>query len=405
VGEGEPWAYSICVPPEPPSCPDGEVAWLGETKCHAIGTACPAEDFHDEATIRSLAPTHTGHVRYVKPGGTGSGAASSPFGTIAAALAVALPGDIVALAQGTYDEAVVLSSPVALVGSCVGGTTVRAPGVDEEAATILITGDGADVANLRVSGKRTGIWVTGAGASGVVAKVETKGALRQGMLVSAGAAATLGGVVVRDTGARPSDGTLGRGMEVSSGAQVAADHAVLERNRDVGVMAGSAGTAASFTNLLVRDMQSQETGQTGGTGLQAREGAKMSVERGMFSRNRGAAIYAAHQGTTVLLGDVIVAGTRGQESDGGGGRGVNVQGGAIVRVERAVLEQNRGAGIFAGGPGSTASLTDAVVRETLGQDVDKRMGRGANAQDGAAVSVTRVLFERNRTTGIFAVRV
>src|SRR5688572_28924697 len=67
-----------------PECPPGE-AWLpGDTRCTAIGRACPAGDFPDDLP---------GPVLYVLPGAIGGdGSRAAPFGTIVEALAVAGPG-------------------------------------------------------------------------------------------------------------------------------------------------------------------------------------------------------------------------------------------------------------------------------------------------------------------------
>jgi uncharacterized membrane protein (UPF0136 family) len=204
-------------------------------------------------------------------------------------------------------------------------------------------------------------------------------------------------LVVRDTGSKPSDKTLGRGLQAQPGAQVTLRRALLERNRDVGMFAGA---AMSLTDVVVRDTRSQENDQVHGDGLHLQEGAQVAVQRAMFERNRRFGVSAVTASTTVLLADVVVRDTQSEEASLGFGRGLHAQEGARVTVTRAVFERNREVGVSAASAGTTVSLADVVVRDTQSRE-DRTSGRGLAATEGAEITVTRTLVERNREVGVF----
>ncbi|MBI5528411.1 MAG: right-handed parallel beta-helix repeat-containing protein [Deltaproteobacteria bacterium] len=467
--------FQICMPPEVPECPDGEVAYVGETACHLIGTECPADDFHDEATIKGLAPNFNGKIIYALAGGVGGdGSVSNPFGKIADAIAAAASGDMIALSKGTFLEGVSVNKAVALVGSCVGGTVIEAQDANANAGVITdVAGGTSKIANLRVAGNRIGIWVFGSSQKKVsLQSVEVKGALIEGVLFARSKTeADMKDVVVRDTRSRTADATWGYGVEVSDGARVTGARVVLERNRTAGIWAYGTGTALALNDVLVRGTMCQEAdgsfghgvdvfdgavvsltrslvegnagagvaaltsdvGQpapsltldhvvvratkpreadrTQGTGLQVRDGAKVVVTRGVFERNMaiGINVVSSQTGQPVpelTLDDVVVRGTESQEADLMGGFGLSVAFGARLFAERLVVDGNRMGGVAAAdGPGSRlseVSLADVVVRDTRGQELDGAFGRGLDLADGPVVSVERAILERNRDAGIVA---
>ncbi len=81
---------------------------------------------------------------------------------------------------------------------------------------------------------------------------------------------------------------------------------------------------------------------------------------------------------------------------------VSPEDGARAEIARAVVEGNRGSGIFVGLPGAYLRLEDAVVRDTQSLQSDQRFGRGLAVQQGATAEIARTRFERNREVGIYA---
>jgi len=220
------WALVVLAGPEalwtcepwpdggPRDCLGDEAHFTGEGGCRRIGAACPAGEWPDglpaDATVlrvRSGAP----------PGGDGS--IESPFGTVAAAMAVAREGSVVALGQGTFDEHVELPRGVTLWGACVAGTTVSSSTADEHIGTIDVGGPDAVVRDLRVGGARPGVSVNGAVPSVRLEGVLIEGASGFGIRVARGRL-TGADVVVRDTGGLTDAGSLGVGLWAGEGAQV-----------------------------------------------------------------------------------------------------------------------------------------------------------------------------------------
>ncbi|MCZ7686077.1 MAG: DUF1565 domain-containing protein [Sandaracinaceae bacterium] len=123
------------------SCAGGEAHFQGEAGCAPLG-ACPAGEWADGLG---------GDVLFVRAGASGGdGSRASPFGTIAAALAAARAGTIVALSKGSFDEAVVLSSGVSLRGACAAETRLTAAG--SGGAVVEVTASGAALEGLTIAG-------------------------------------------------------------------------------------------------------------------------------------------------------------------------------------------------------------------------------------------------------------
>ncbi|MBI5528412.1 MAG: right-handed parallel beta-helix repeat-containing protein [Deltaproteobacteria bacterium] len=394
--------FTVCMPPEVPECPDGEVAYLGETACHAIGSACPAGDFHDEGTTKGLAPGFSGKVVYVKAGAAGGdGSAGAPYGAVGEGLATAAAGDVVALSPGTYTEAVSIDKAIALIGACAGGTIVKAPDASEMAGTVELTGAGGGlVSNLRVTGERTGVWVKGAAVKAALKGVEVKGAAGAGIVVSDGAAgADVVNVVVRDTMSQAQK--LGRGVAVRGGAAVTLANAVVERNREYGVVVSGTGTAVSIAAAVVRATKGQELDRQYGWGVFVFGGAALTGGELLVEGNHGTGLIIRSALTTADVADVVVRDTAGQESDGSNGRGIQVKDGASVAVTRAVLERNRDIAVAVyGTPAPEARLTDVLVRDTKPEAATGYFGRGIEINQGAAATVIRAVLDRNRETGV-----
>jgi hypothetical protein len=124
--------------------------------CQRIGDPCPSGDF---GLVTGSA------VLYVKPGAAGDGSLANPYGTIKEATDRASSGTTIALAKGTFHEAVQLPGGVRLQGACVEGTIV--------AGGIAVEGRRASVADLSVSISPDTIGVSVIGdASAVIERIE-----------------------------------------------------------------------------------------------------------------------------------------------------------------------------------------------------------------------------------------
>ncbi len=209
-------------------------------------------------------------------------------------------------------------------------------------------------------------------------------------------------VIVRDTLSREEDGLRGSGMVVQEGGQVEANRMVLEGNRMAGVFALSPDTTLTMNDVVIRDNLSQEVEPRIGRGLQIQEEAHVEIVRAVFDRNRGTSIMVEHTGTVADLRDVLVRDTRSTEETNVHGRGLVVFDGARLTMERAAFVENRTIALIADAPHTVLEVTDIVVRDTRSQESDGFFGRGIGVQDGALLEVNRALIEKNRDVGLFA---
>jgi len=191
-----------CTPVLPAApCAEGEVAWLGETTCHAVAE-CTADRYGSPPTTAPIL-----HVD-VLGDDANDGSRDKPFKTINAALTRARgTKHTIAIADGTYDEQLVINSDVALWGHCPSKVTL-APTTATQVYAITIV-------NAAASIKRLGI----AGAAGGIVALDT-------------VQATVEDVWIHDTG----DAALGAQGDRAEGSLLA-KHVLVERARDFGVYA------------------------------------------------------------------------------------------------------------------------------------------------------------------------
>ncbi|MBI5486709.1 MAG: right-handed parallel beta-helix repeat-containing protein [Deltaproteobacteria bacterium] len=390
-----PGLATVCDPtPEGgvPDCAADEAAFVGDPGCSRIGMDCPvgdwAEDIPGERTVR--------YVRAGAPAG-GDGSRAAPFATIAEAQAGAPRDTVLALSKGTFDEAVELSTGITLWGACVAETIVACSTPSAADPTIRIDGYGTTVRNLRVGGRRTGIAAVGR-RSVQLEGVLVEGVDDVGLLVATGATVTGHDVVVRDTQPRATDSRHGRGLDVETGAQVELARAVFEGNHELSVTSLEPGTVVTLTDVAVRDTELRATDGTGGIGLAVQSGGRAEIRRGVFEGCIDAAVGVSFAGSLAVLTDVVVRDAR-TRANGTRGRGLQVDGGGRAEVTRGWFERNVESSALIMGPGSTASLTDVVLRDTE-PTAAGIAGHGLDVQQEARVEVARAAVEGSHEGGV-----
>jgi len=320
----------------PYECAEDEAHFPGEPGCTRIGTDCPAgswaDDLPEEGTIM--------YVLADAPAG-GAGTRESPFGSIDEALDVADEGTIIALSKGAFDEAVILQNGITLWGACVTETVVTCSTHSTNTATVTVDGRNTGVRNIQISGQRPGVTVAGGSScSALFEGVLIARALHVGVFVAEGTM-TARDLVVRETRSRTSDREFGDGLVVRYGAEVAVNRAVFEWNSHAGVHANDPATTLSLIDVAIRETQSSGRSRESGEGLIVEGGAEVEVVRAVFDRNHEVGVLAYGGGTTLSLRDVVVRETLSQEGERTFGRGLEAQRAAEVEVSRAVFEGNR----------------------------------------------------------------
>lgn len=387
--ECDPWPASGRA-----TCPAGEAHFPGEPGCAPIGAPCPAGDWPEglPAGVTVL------HVRAGTPAG-GDGSAAAPYGTIAQAMSIASPGTIVALAKGTYEEAVALRAGVTLWGACAAQTRISHPVPTDLSGIVTVVGANTVLRDVRVGGARAGVLVT-TGRSVRLEGVLVEEATGAGLL-ALGGVVTGDTVVVRGTRSR-GDRTFGHGLHAEVGATFTLTRVVIEGSRAAGASVVDAGTSLTLADAAILDTESEERAALGGYGLHCRDGARIDAARLYVARSRAAGAFVSYPGSRLTAVDAVIRETRPTEADGTGGLGLVVQYGATAELARVVLAENHMFGAAANEMSTSLTITDGVVRDTIAQASDARYGRGVGAQYGSRVELRRVALLRNMDVGIIA---
>ncbi len=381
----EPWPAA-----GPGACAADEARFPGDATCGRVGTACGADEWAVGLPGAS--------VLYVRAGATGGdGSRATPYGSIAAAMAVATPGATVALGAGTFSEPVTLRPGVTLWGACVAQTFLTAPAA-ANCAVVKTAGLGGRMKNLRLGGPCVGVRVNPSGNTVALEGVVVDGAQGIGILAGNGASVTGHDVVVRKTQLGPA-GTGGRGLDAEYGAEISFTRVSLEDNREAALSASEAGTRVTLTDAVVRGTRARADGEMGYGASLIRQ-ARLTLTRAVLEQNQQAGLNAAAQADVVLT-DVLVRDTLSSANLDDAGNGLVFEDGATATLTRCALLRNRTLGLLAR---ATARVTASglVVLDTATTSATGADGAGLEVESGARVVVDHAFLAGNHSAGISA---
>jgi len=301
------------------------------------------------------------------------------------ATAMALSGDVIAVARGTYDEGVGIGAGIALYGACP-TETILTNSRRADGTVILVTGRGAEIHDISIrDAPVSGIFVD-TDASALIEGVEIASIEDTGVVVLH-SEATLNRVSIRDVARRTSDGAFGIGVTIESGSTATISEFSALRCHLMGV--ATTGARAAFSDSVIRDVLPDPTTGVSGYSFWTRDGAEVSFSRiASIGRGGGAIITAA---STAVVEDAWLDGTNGSF-----GVGVASLGEAEVTVSRARINNMAGAGLSASG--GTLLVNDAFVHNSSA-DVS---GQGIHVEEGSHVEVDRVHISGMAGLGIVA---
>ena len=373
----------------------------------------------------------TQHVDPAYAGMTSDGSAQQPWTSIAAAIAAAPLGAIVALAAGTYAEDVVITKRVRLWGRCP--ALVAITGVGAGPAVLVADGaEGAELVALSITGSDSGLMVSDADVlaehvrvhdnphRGVVVAdngfahllgslVELNG--EAGVSVSNGQA-VIEASVVRDS-LPDSAGLNGYGVDVSwdtGGIQPWGSiwESLIEHNHNVGVH--GAGANIYVNDSVVRDTFRDRLDVYSAALLVRRDPngiypGSLSMLRSLVERNQDLGIHVESS-----FGEItgsVVRQTLANVGDIGSGIVATIHpttgGDGELHVAQSLVEENAGIGLYASG--SKLAVSATAVRRNLPNDGED-FGRGVEvwpSLDGltpASLSMNRSAVEDNFRVGI-----
>jgi hypothetical protein len=278
-------------------------------------------------------------------------------------------------------------SDVSVLSSLVAGNLVRG---------IAVSGSKLLLAGSAVVDTRSGDMVP----TGVqVAEGSEASVLSSLVAGNRGSGAAIGAstLVVADSGVRDSrsdePGKGGCGILAWDQAQVSVESSLVAGNQACGL--GLAGSTLVVDRSVVRDTEALENGKLG-RGITALEGSDVSILSSLVADNRetGVSVFASK---LAMAGSVV----RDTLADPSGyfGRGIEAREGASVSVRSSLLAGNGDAGILA--YAATLVLAGSVVRDTKAGATGE-FGMGVMASGGASSAVLGSSIEGNKTVGVAA---
>ncbi len=359
-------------------CAFDQAHFAGTPGCARIGTACAADGWpSDLPTDRPIV-----YVDVDAPAGGDGASRDHPLRSIAAGIAAAPMGGVIALGTGHYDELARLRDGQTLWGACVDGTRLASSVEDQDHGVVDLAGAGSGVRNLGIDpSPRVGVYVVGTDAT--IEDVATTGTALAGIWVDQGPV-SVRNVVTRDVHFFQGS-HWGSAIEIEYGATMTLDHVVVDGAAYNGVFA-DVGSTIVATDLVVRGSHY--------SGLYVQAGSTLTVTRGVVLEAVGFGVALtgqAHFGATDLVIDGVAL------DDPGSGTGIYVEDASHATLTRAHILHHAHLGLALGQTGTDVTLTDALVEQSGTGD----NGTGIFAVMGGALHATRVHVDHTTTAGVY----
>ncbi|MSQ84711.1 MAG: hypothetical protein EXR77_17875 [Myxococcales bacterium] len=197
------------------------------------------------------------------------------------------------------------------------------------------------------------------------------------------------------------DGTdKGYGVHAVKGAKLVMSDVRVDGNRVVGVGAVGANTSVDLLRVHVGATSIGNFSKTMfGNGLYADDGAQVSASGLRIVGNTSHGVFANKPSTLMNLRGIILAGTQ-ATPDGVGGKGVQAQLGATIRLTAARISANHTDGVFTIDSSTLIDIHGGVIDGTLPQPSDNKFGHGAGSNYGAKRNLRAVRISGNVEAGV-----
>lgn len=251
---------------------------------------------------------------------------------------------------------------------------------------------GVVVRNLRISGQGSGARAIGSGASLSLKDVVIEGVDGVGWGAVDGARATGDSVVVRDV--RPV-GTVSLGIASIGGALLDATRLIVAAARGRAVQVTATATLRDAVLLDTDVLMADQTAEA----VWVANGT-LTLERSLVQGTHGAGVVVG-TGSTVTLTDVVVRDTvitPGASTERG--QAVLLLDG-VLQADRLWLSNNVLAGLEAVGPMASATVRDSFIEGTQ-RSTQSAAGVGVSLSLGARAALERVVARSNATGGLDA---
>jgi hypothetical protein len=383
-------------------CAAGELPLAGGG-CYAVlpgPPGCPAGPFPPPPDGVS----EVVHVDTASPCTDSCGGAEAPYATLQAAMDAVPAGGAVLVAAGTYDEGVVIASPVHLVGLCPAAVhvtgSVAIPEEEDsryEAAAIAVLGaSGVTIEGLSVSTPGAGLVLSGA-TSAVVRQVEVSGCSGAGLYLTDGSEAKAEQVWVHDLSPGDVFEIDGSGFWVEKKSALLATQCVIDSASGSGATVSGAGASLTVSKSAVRLTQKGQSG-FGGFGLRANAGGALTVTDSLVEENRFAGIVVG-KGSSLVMETTVIRDSL-EDETGDNGNGIMAGGGSVLEVTDSLLVSNRSTGIALFDQGTLATVRSTRLASTIPSEEGEK-GFGAYVGLDARMEGSGLAVEGNTGIGLF----
>jgi hypothetical protein len=248
--------------------------------------------------------------------------------------------------------------------------TLPAPNGDNGVGVSVISGANATLTSSAVVDNMA----VGATALGPKAKLTLEGSLVTGTQVD-------------------SAGIRGYGVELELGASIELEGSALVGNTESGVYAIDPVTQVTLAHSIVASTRAGK-GKAHGRGVVVEMGASGSITQSALVGNRDIAASARSAGSSLTLDQTVIRGTLPQDSNGTHGRGVEADDGAKITVSQSSLLENHGVAL-AGASKSVVDVRDCWIADTAADSSPGGPGRAVTAQSGATMTLLGVVVQRS----------
>ncbi len=208
---------------------------------------------------------------------------------------------------------------------------------------------------------------------------------------------------IEDVRSQPSDGLMGRGITLGPNAVATLTRTRVERCQDAGLVVFETGRLVA-TDIALIGNRGRTLDDRHGMAVATLDGS-ITLERVLIEDNRGAGIWAQGANGSVVVRDGEISGASSVRYEHSVGRGVGVDLGGRIDLHRVWLHGHEGAGVIAVGAASRVTGDDVAITDSRLADCDGECtgwGVGIAAYEGAHIELSRFQIARNPLCGVYA---
>ncbi len=198
-------------------------------------------------------------------------------------------------------------------------------------------------------------------------------------------------VVVEDTQGGPIG--LGVGLFAELGGLLEAQRVSVTGSKYVAIQGEGSGTLMTLDDVQIADIAwSEETTDVGGVLVFA--GAALEATGLEIIDAPAIGIWVGSEGSTAVVSDSQIVGSKEHPVVGGGGMGMIASYGGVIEATGVEITQCVASGTSVVGPGAEAHFVDSRIADGAGDD-QGRYGRGLDVYEGGLVTGQGLILESN----------